>query len=166
MNKIILTILVVFGAISCTTTSKYQKRQQNKPFEPLIVRTTAYSHTESDHIKYGRKSAVGTKLVATSHLNSAAADWSEFPVGTQFRIRGYPKVYVIDDYGSALVGTKTIDIYRPSKAGIKSWGVKFVEIEIVKWGSYSSSRAIIQDRKKFAHIRKMDNNLINKQKEG
>ena len=47
-------------------------------------------------------------------VRSAAADWSRYPVGTRFRIVGKPYEYVIDDYGSALVGTDTIDLYKPS----------------------------------------------------
>lgn len=38
------------------------------------VRTTAYTHSESDHIVYGAKSAVGTDLKYGT-VRSAAADW-------------------------------------------------------------------------------------------
>jgi 3D (Asp-Asp-Asp) domain-containing protein len=129
-----------------------------KPLKPInntmVVRTTAYSHTESDHLKYGAKNAVGTRLQCGS-VRSAAADWSVFPVGTQFKIQGRPELFVIDDYGSALVGTKTIDIYHTSKKGIRNWGVRHVNITIVKWGCFNKSLNIISDRKKYAHIRKM-----------
>ena len=119
-----------------------------------VVKTTAYSHLEADSLKYGRKNAFGTEL-RYDNVRSAAADWSVFPVGTLFRITGQPYTYRIDDYGSALVGTRTIDIYQPTKAGIKAWGSRMVEIEILKWGSYSRSREIMAARSKHPHVRAM-----------
>jgi len=119
-----------------------------------VVKTTAYSHLEADSLKYGRKNAFGTEL-RYDNVRSAAADWSVFPVGTLFRIAGQPYTYRIDDYGSALVGTRTIDLYQPTKAGIKVWGSRMVEIEILKWGSYSRSREIMAARSKHPHVRAM-----------
>lgn len=136
----------------------------NKP-QVISVRTTAYTHSESDHVKYGRKNAVGTNLLS-GNVRSAAADWSVFPVGTQFRIQGRPELYVIDDYGSALVGTRTIDIYQTSRKGMRLWGVRHVNIEIVKWGSYVKSKEIILDRIKYPHIRKMLAAINNKNSVG
>jgi hypothetical protein len=78
-----------------------------------------------------------------------------FPVGTQFKIEGRPEIFIIDDYGSALVGTKTIDIYQTSRQGMRKWGVRHVNIQIVKWGCFNKSLDIISDRKKYPHIRKM-----------
>jgi hypothetical protein len=57
----------------------------------MRVRTTAYTHDESDHIVYGVKNAIGTNL-KFGNVRSAAADWSRFPVGTKFRIAGQPGV--------------------------------------------------------------------------
>ena len=61
-------------------------------------------------------------------------DWSRFPLGTRFRIVGTRKEYVIDDYGTALIGTNTIDLYKPSRLEMKRWGVRKVDIDIVHWG--------------------------------
>src|SRR5690242_5463051 len=58
------------------------------------VRTTAYTRTESG----GRHNALGTRL-SSRHLMSAASDWSQFPLGTRFRIVDTKEEYVIDDYG-------------------------------------------------------------------
>jgi 3D (Asp-Asp-Asp) domain-containing protein len=121
----------------------------------MRVRTTAYCHNESDHIVYGRKNAVGTTL-KFGNVRSAAADWSRFPVGTQFRIQGQPDViYVVDDYGSALVGTGTIDLYKPSRAQMNDWGVRHVDIEVIHWGSYEHSMELMRDRTKWKHVRQM-----------
>lgn len=119
------------------------------------VRTTAYSHVEADSLKYGRLNAAGGKLQYGSRVRSAAADWSVYPVGTIFQIEGEPYIYVIDDYGSALVGTKTIDLYRPNMAGIREWGARNVNIRVLKWGDYNRSLAILSDRLKYAHCRQM-----------
>lgn len=139
----------------------------NEPKPPLLlasnqnrqsqirVRTTAYTHDESDHIVYGVKNALGTNL-KFGDVRSAAADWSRFPVGTKFRIAGQPGiVYVVDDYGSALVGTGTIDLYKPSQSMMNQWGVRHVDIEVIEWGSYQRSMDLMRDRTKWKHVRAM-----------
>ena len=119
------------------------------------MRTTAYSHTEADHIKYGELSAMG-KPLRFGMVRSAAADWSRYPVGTRFRIVGKPYEYVIDDYGSALVGTDTIDLYKPSDDRMDEWGVREVEIEVIAWGSFAKSVEILEPRKEFGeHVSQM-----------
>ncbi|HCN31458.1 MAG TPA: hypothetical protein DIT64_22705 [Verrucomicrobiales bacterium] len=121
----------------------------------MTVRTTAYCHDESDHIVYGRKNALGTDLKFGS-VRSAAADWSRYPVGTRFRIAGQPDVvYEVDDYGSALVGTGTIDLYKPTQGMMNQWGVRHVDIEVLQWGSYERSMEIMRDRVRWPHVRRM-----------
>ena len=121
----------------------------------LKVRTTAYTHTEADHLQYGKKTAAGGTLKYTKKYTSAAADWSKFPLGTKFKIDGINTTFVIDDYGSALVGSETIDIYHPSKSAMNRWGVKHVDITILEYGDFEASRDILEDRTKYAHVRKM-----------
>jgi len=124
----------------------------NRPTNQIMmVRTTAYTHTESDHIQYGRKNAVGTTLQYGSKVRSAAADWSKYPLGTRFTIEGLPYEYVVDDYGSALVGTETIDIYKPEKSSMGDWGVRNVPIKVIEWGSFEESRKILDGRKHVRH---------------
>lgn len=119
------------------------------------VRTTAYTHTESDHLKYGSRTAAGTQL-KFGNIRSAAADWSVYPVGTVFQIEGSNALYIVEDYGSALVGTQTIDLYKPDKGHVNTWGVRRVNIKIVKWGSYAKSLAILKPREsKASHVRQM-----------
>ncbi|MEM8956126.1 MAG: 3D domain-containing protein [Verrucomicrobiota bacterium] len=88
-------------------------------------------------------------------VRSAAADWSRFPVGTVFKIEGMPYVYEVDDYGSALVGTDTIDLYKPSMSQMRDWGVRHVDIKVLRWGSYERSYSILKDRTKASHVREM-----------
>lgn len=120
-----------------------------------IVRTTAYSCGEADHLAYGSLNALGTPLKYGSQLRSAAADWSVYPAGTLFRIKGLPWMYVVDDYGSALAGTGTIDIYHPEMHDMKRWGLRNVEVTIVRWGSLRQSAEILAGRKRHAHCRLM-----------
>jgi 3D (Asp-Asp-Asp) domain-containing protein len=120
------------------------------------VRTTSYSHAENEKGGiYGRKNAIGITL-KYGVIRSAAADWSRYPLGTKFRIIGQPYMYVIDDYGSALVGTDTIDIYKPNLSMMKDWGVRELDIEILEWGSYKQSLSVLASRTHVAdHCREM-----------
>ena len=125
-----------------------------------IVRTTAYTCSEDDHLIYGSKNATGTPLRYNNSVRSAAADWSFYPVGTTFRIKGLPYLYVVDDYGSALLGTGTVDIYKPSKDIMNLWGRRNVEMTIVQWGSFNRSAELLSQRIKFDHCRKMLANIV------
>ncbi|MEM7145621.1 MAG: 3D domain-containing protein [Verrucomicrobiota bacterium] len=127
--------------------------------EKQAVRTTAYTHSERDHLKYGRKTAKGTTLRSGS-VNSAAADWSVYPVGTKFKIAGIDRIYEIDDYGSALVGTETIDLYKPTRTAMNTWGVRHVDIEIVEVGCVETSIEILKGRKGYRHCRAMLEKLL------
>ena len=44
-----------------------------------LVRTTAYTCSEDDHIEYGSMNAAGTPLRYTDRVRSAAADWAVYP---------------------------------------------------------------------------------------
>lgn len=125
-----------------------------------VVRTTAYTCSESDHLIYGSKNATGTDLRYTNNVRSAAADWSFYPVGTTFRIKGLPYLYVVDDYGSALTGTGTIDIYKPSKEVMNQWGRRVVEVNIVQWGSFDRSARLLAQRSKYVHCKQMLANIV------
>ena len=92
------------------------------------VRTTAYTHTETG----GRNNAIGTRL-SGKNVMSAASDWSRWPLGTKFRIVGTDDVFQIDDYGSALTGTGTIDLYKTNRLAMGKWGVRSVDIEVLEW---------------------------------
>ena len=125
-----------------------------------IVRTTAYTCSESDHLIYGSKNATGTVLRYNDRVRSAAADWSFYPVGTTFRIKGLPYLYVVDDYGSALLGTGTVDIYKPTKEIMGQWGRRNVELTVVQWGSFTRSAELLSQRTKYDHCRKMLANIV------
>ena len=182
------------------------------------VRTTAYTHTESDHLQYGNRNALGgrlraargavrraeytpraipvaeddppgirrasysgvglekfslkptttTKIVKTKsckkkrvtvvskpQIGSAAADWSRWPAGTVFRLISTGQVYRIDDYGWALAGRNTIDLYMPSRSSMNSWGAREENIQILQWGDPSASLRLLQGHQGYRHIRRM-----------
>jgi len=122
------------------------------------VKTTAYCHTERAHRRYGKRNAVDGRLAA-AEFNSAAADWSRFPMGTKFRIVASNRLYVVDDYGSALVGTNTIDLYMPSRREMVSWGSRKVTIELLEVGSYQQSLKILKPRCRVTYVRHMVKDL-------
>lgn len=119
------------------------------------VRTTAYSHMEGEKGCHGLKSAAGSKLVYTDKVRSAAADWSVYPMGTKFKIKGLPYVYEVNDYGSALVGTNTVDLFKPTLSKMNKWGTRKVELTVIEWGSYEKSAKLLKGRTRYKHCRKM-----------
>ena len=115
------------------------------------VRTTAYTHHEGGS---GVHNALGEYL-SGRHVMSAASDWSRYPLGTRFRLADTNEEYVIDDYGAALIGTDTIDLYKPSRPEMKNWGVRYVDIDVLQWGSEEQSLKVLQPRCKHHCARQM-----------
>lgn len=157
-----LGIVVVCILASCAQQPVAQTRTaavvpQLNPSHIANVRTTAYTRAECG----GRCNALGARL-SSRHVMSAASDWSVFPLGTRFRIVDTKEEYVIDDYGTALIGTSTIDLYKPTKLEMKRWGVRNVGIDILKWGSNEESLRVLGPRAKHATVRQMITGLQKK----
>lgn len=115
------------------------------------VKTTAYTANEGGG---GSRNAIGKRL-SGGPIKSASSDWSRFPLGTRFRVIRTGDVYEIDDYGGALVGTNTIDLYKTSRAAMHRWGVRHEEIEILHWGSENESLKVLRQRKGIGRVRRM-----------
>jgi hypothetical protein len=77
------------------------------------------------------------------------------PLGTRFKMLQSGRTYVIEDYGSALVGRKTIDLFMPNGKAMREWGCRNVEIEILEWGSSAMSLKLLQPRQKNSLVRTM-----------
>jgi 3D (Asp-Asp-Asp) domain-containing protein len=219
-----LALISLFLSACETTTTRTSRTSPLPKYEtPLAkrdfqnVRTTAYTHTESDHRQFTNHNALGgrlqaasgairraeytpraipvsgddqsdyrrasytpasvqpfsleptrtTKVVKTKHgkkrvtvvtkpqIGSAAADWSRWPAGTVFRLLSTGQVYKIDDYGWALAGRNTIDLYMPSRSAMNSWGAREENIQILRWGSSSESLRLLQAHQGYRHIRRM-----------
>ena len=147
--------LAFAGAIACFVVGC--ATQQSKPSVTTSgkripkVRTTAYTHFEGGS---GAHNAVGAHLSGRNVL-SAASDWSRYPLGTRFRLVDSNEEYIIDDYGNALVGTDTIDLYKTSRSDVRNWGVRYVDIDILQWGSDEESLKVLTPRRKHNCVRKM-----------
>jgi 3D (Asp-Asp-Asp) domain-containing protein len=151
--KLTLTVgaCCIFGG--CAEQQHQQPRLSGKwpnPRRLQNVRTTAYSRGENG----GRHNAVGHQLCGRNCL-SAASDWSRFPLGTRFRVVGTHDEYIIDDYGVALIGTNTIDLYKNSRLEMRRWGVRRVDIDIVEWGSAENSLKVLAPRSKHRYVKRM-----------
>jgi 3D (Asp-Asp-Asp) domain-containing protein len=136
---------------ACASTSGHKTASKGHAGKQMTVRTTAYTHTEAG----GSVNGIGGRLRFKSNVRSAAADWSWLPLGTRFRIVGATQEYVIEDYGKALVGKQTIDMYMPSMSMVRAWGVKQVPIEILEWGSKPMSLMLLKGRQRNPHVRRM-----------
>jgi len=136
--------------VGCATQSKPTATASSGQRIPK-VRTTAYTQHEGGS---GAHNAVGTYLSGRQVL-SAASDWSRYPLGTRFRLVDTKEEYVIDDYGNALVGTGTIDLYKSSRSEVRNWGVRYVDIDILQWGSEEESLKVLAPRCKHSCVKKM-----------
>jgi len=149
----------------------YKRDRKGYPTYPdtirhRYVRSTAYSDKENEPGAPSNFNAAGTRLKYTSSIRSAAADWSVYPMGTKLKIKGLPYTYVVDDYGSALVGTNTLDIYHLNLKTMRKWGTRPIEIHVIEWGSWERSAQILQGRIRHSHCRKMYYSLLKKLREG
>ncbi len=147
-----LAAVAVFVTACGRSLPPYEKPIARANFQH--VRTTAYTHTESDHLEHGCKTCTGSPLRCGA-VNSAAADWSRWPQGTLFRIIDTGELYEVDDIGWALSGRNTIDLYKPSKGAMNQWGTRTVNIEVLKWGEDRESLGVLAKRSKYKHVKRM-----------
>ena len=238
-RSLIVAGIAVGGAIflsSCGTTSTralpaYERPMAKTDFQ--TVRTTAYTHTESDHLQYTNHNALGGELQAAGppihraensarpltlgleeqsdyrrasyagglqpftmnddaekpvrratrvssqsvrtervvriirgkrvvvtrpqppKVGSAAADWARWPAGTTFRLLSTGQLYRVDDYGWALAGRNTIDLYMATPSQMNAWGAREEQIQILQWGNPEESLRHLASHQDYKHIRRM-----------
>ncbi|HWL50814.1 MAG TPA: hypothetical protein VNQ90_00160 [Chthoniobacteraceae bacterium] len=150
---LLLFSLLLFGGCATRRLPPYEKPLARTTFQS--VRTTAYTHTERDHRRHGQRNALGTTLRYEQEVKSAAADWARWPAGTRFRIVETGEIREVDDYGWALAGTNTIDLYMPSRHAMNRWATRRVTIEILEWGDVRKSYRVLKPRKKHRHVKRM-----------
>ena len=153
INRLLKCAFSLFAGCCFHYTSQGAAISSAVPVSPLgqrVVRTTAFTH--SNHA--AAKNANDSRL-RCGDLNSAAADWSRFPLGTRFKVVRTNKIYVVDDYGAALVGTNKIDLYMPSRREMANWGTRKVTIDIIEPGSYERSLALLKSRRSVPYVRRM-----------
>jgi 3D (Asp-Asp-Asp) domain-containing protein len=144
----LVSAFALLGASCACQTKKTAGMRASKRI--CKVRTTAYTHTEPG----GNHNAIGNRL-SGKDVKSASSDWSRWPLGTKFRIVDTDEVFQIDDYGSALIGTGTIDLYKTNRFAMNKWGVRSVDIDILEWGSAEKSLEILAPRKGNRRVRQM-----------
>jgi 3D (Asp-Asp-Asp) domain-containing protein len=225
----LLLSLALIGALflgACGTTQRalpqYERPLTKTDFQN--VRTTAYTHTESDHREYSNHNALGGELQAAGPpihraeavpraipvyevpgavpvdetaepevrrasysprlqpfsmserrttttirtragrsrsappipvIGSAAADWSRWPAGTTFRLLSTGQMYRVDDYGWALSGRNTIDLYMANEREMNSWGAREETIQVLQWGDPGESLRFLAPHQDYKHIKRM-----------
>ena len=115
--------------------------------------------------KKGKRGKVARARKPRSRIGSAAADWSRWPVGTTFRVLSTGQVYKVDDYGWALAGRNTIDLYMASRGDMNRWGVRHEPIQVLHWGDPQASMALLTRRQDYKHCRRMLLQLRNQHEE-
>ncbi len=107
--------------------------------------------------KTGKKKTIVTKKVVKKapKIGSAAADWARWPAGTTFRILSTGQIYRVDDYGWALSGRNTIDLYMATPREMNSWGARQEKIQVLQWGDRDESQRLLQPHAESRHIRRM-----------
>ena len=105
-----------------------------------------------------KSSGTAKRAVAVSkppQIGSAAADWSRWPAGTVFRLLSTGQNYCVEDYGWALAGHNTIDLYMPNQREMNDWGVRQEAIQVVKWGDPQESLQFLRRHQDYRHIKRM-----------
>jgi 3D (Asp-Asp-Asp) domain-containing protein len=239
-RNLALILLAVFIALILLTACGTTHHALPAYEPPLVktnfqqVRTTAYTHTESDHRQYSNRNALGGELraagpaihraevvaratlayevqraipvdesgsyspplqrfsmeerrtvkrttkrpakatrnvkraVAVSkppQIGSAAADWSRWPAGTVFRLLSTGQNYRVEDYGWALSGRNTIDLYMANQREMNTWGARQETIEVLKWGDPQESLQFLRRHQDYRHIKRMVLELEGREKE-
>ena len=128
--------------------------------KPLVRKATAVTTTTTTTTKRTVKIVRGKRVVVRAKpqppkIGSAAADWSRWPAGTTFRLLSTGQLYRVDDYGWALAGRNTIDLYMANQAEMNAWGARDEPIQILRWGDAQESLRLLTPHQDYKHIRRM-----------
>jgi 3D (Asp-Asp-Asp) domain-containing protein len=134
-----------------------------------VTRTTKQATKTTRNVKRAIAAAPGRRSLGERgrppQIGSAAADWSRWPAGTVFRLLSTGQNYRVEDYGWALSGRNTIDLYMANQREMNSWGARQETIEILKWGDPQESLQFLQRHQDYKHIRRMVLELEGRHKE-
>jgi 3D (Asp-Asp-Asp) domain-containing protein len=121
--------------------------QQLQPFSASERRKTIIVRTK------GRRST--SSFPVREIYGSAAADWSRWPAGTVFRLLSTGQMYRVEDYGWALSGRNTIDLYMSNQREMNSWGARQETIQVLQWGDPQESLQFLRPHQNYKHIKRM-----------
>jgi 3D (Asp-Asp-Asp) domain-containing protein len=143
--------------------TKLEKFSIDKPKKATRVTTTTTVTTT--RVTKGTKTTAkvtttkGGKRAAAAgkppRIGSAAADWSRWPMGTTFRLLSTGQTYRVEDYGWALSGRNTIDLYMANQHDMNNWGARQEPIQVLHWGDRQQSLQILQSHSEHKHIKRM-----------
>jgi 3D (Asp-Asp-Asp) domain-containing protein len=135
--------------------AKLEKFSLDKPKKTTRVTTTVTTSrvTKTTTVR-GVKRAVAVSK-APARIGSAAADWSRWPMGTTFRLLSTGQMYRVEDYGWALSGRNTIDLYMANQRDMNAWGARQEPIQVLHWGDPHESLQVLQSHQDYKHIKRM-----------
>jgi 3D (Asp-Asp-Asp) domain-containing protein len=139
------------------------------PLQPFSMEERSGSRRITRTTKRPAKPSRNAKrAVAVSkppQIGSAAADWSRWPAGTVFRLLSTGQNYRVEDYGWALSGRNTIDLYMANQRAMNTWGARQETIEVLKWGDPQESLQFLRRHQDYRHIKRMVLELEGREKE-
>jgi 3D (Asp-Asp-Asp) domain-containing protein len=139
--------------------AKLEKFSVDKPKKTAHVTTTVTTTRVTKATKAPLITRGGKRAVAVSktppRIGSAAADWARWPMGTTFRLLSTGQMYRVEDYGWALSGRNTIDLYMANSRDMNTWGARQEPIQILHWGDPQQSLQVLQTHTEHKHIKRM-----------
>ena len=135
------------------TDTKLQPFSMQETKKTSRVTTTTTTRVTKTAPTRGAKRAVA--VGKPPKIGSAAADWSRWPMGTTFRLLSTGQTYRVEDYGWALSGRNTIDLYMSSQRDMNTWGARQEPIQILHWGDAQQSLQFLQSHTDYKHIKRM-----------
>ncbi len=126
-----------------------------QPFSMDETRTTTRVKTTTRVTKTTRVVKRAIAVAKAPQIGSAAADWSRWPMGTSFRLLSTGQMYRVEDYGWALSGRNTIDLYMSNQREMNSWGAREETIQVLQWGDPQQSLQFLQSHQNYKHIKRM-----------
>jgi len=76
-------------------------------------------------------------------------------MGTTFRLLSTGQIYRVEDYGWALAGRNTIDLYMANQGAMDAWGARHEPIQILQWGDAQESLRRLRQHNDYRHIKRM-----------
>jgi 3D (Asp-Asp-Asp) domain-containing protein len=135
--------------------AKLQPFSLDKPKKSTRVTTTVTTTrvTKATTVRCAKRVvAVSSK---PPRIGSAAADWSRWPMGTTFRLLSTGQMYRVEDYGWALSGRNTIDLYMANQRDMNAWGARQEPIQVLHWGDPQESLQLLRSHQDYRHIKRM-----------
>jgi len=134
------------------TDAKLQPFSMRETKKTVRVTATTTRVKKTTPVRGAKRAVAASK---PTKIGSAAADWGRWPMGTTFRLLSTGQTYRIEDYGWALSGRNTIDLYMSNRRDMNTWGARQEPIQILHWGDPQQSLQFLQSHTDYKHIKRM-----------